>query len=371
MTDIEAMAQELDPWKPLVHCARGAYQSLRGDHSVAASELESALGQITAGRHTAWTWTASMYLWALVHARRPQEAIDASRGLLQQAERAQMSELKYALQLPLADAHSLLGHHDEARAIAAAALESQQTVGGIGVPLAAAHETCAWIALRAGDAVSFNEHASVCEAQYRVGNYGPLLARHDKLMRAARKAGLIAPLVEYDSASMHPDDLSSTSTVLSRAQGPAQRAEQALAMLLERCGAKAGCLYVLQRSGPVLAAQQGQMPLPHELDDLVASFVADALTVDDVTRTQPGESLVVSASAWTVGDTAEARFVPMLLSHPTPEGRCVTGVAVTWVARDAGFTLPTRLLQALSSALRDRGDAVTHIIGTAGGDDDS
>ena len=104
--------------------------------------------------------------------------------------------------------------------------------------LGEAYELRARIALRMSDAATFSQCASLAEAQYRLGGGHPtLLARHDKLTQAARKAGLIAQpsaADATDSSLPRSQFESQMSTVFSQARNPEQRAQQALERLLRK-----------------------------------------------------------------------------------------------------------------------------------------
>jgi hypothetical protein len=50
----------------------------------------------------------------------------------------------------------------------------------------------------------------------------------------------------------------------------------------------------------------------------------------------------------------------MLLSHSSPDGRVLTGVAVIQVEPGASLRTPVRLLQTLSRAFQESGDATAH-----------
>jgi hypothetical protein len=359
LPDLDALALEAPAWKPVAHCARGAYQALRGDQALAIGELEHALADMRPGEHAVWMWCARAHLWALLRSQRVDDAIARGREYLAQADAAQLT-MNAELLLPLAEAESVVGHHAEALRYVEQALKCLRDADASGVRVALAYETRAWIALRCGDADAFRKYAADCDAEYSIGNYGPLLSRYDRLMHAARRAGLIEP--EPGVPSLPPDPEESaivTSTVLSAAHGPQQRAQQALALLVQRTRAQAGCLYLLQRQGPVLVARNGRPEMPRDLDVLVAKYIVDELGARDATQTESRTESKSVSSSWTLTETARA--LPILLSHASAEGSYVTGVAVVWLSGPAAKA-PGRLVRALSRAFHDSGDALTQII---------
>jgi hypothetical protein len=231
------------------------------------------------------------------------------------------------------------------------------------VQLGVAYEVRAQIAIVMRDPDAFSRYSDLCLEQYRVGNQAGLLARHDKLLRAARRANIIVgpKSAEFSITPHSGDDVQSTvSTVLGSAHGPEERAERALALLGRFSRCDVGYLYILQRGGPALVAQLGAAPPIHDMDGFATRFLLDALDHRDVTQTEVASaSLAPEEATWM--SNASQRFTPMLLSHQTENGMSVTGVAVMAADLRNSVRMPTRLLQALSKALYEAGDAITQL----------
>jgi tetratricopeptide (TPR) repeat protein len=358
LVEVEAMAREYPGWKGVLHTGRGLYQMLRGDHAHAQLEFEQGLSLMRVEEHPGWALCAGSLITALVRQERFEEAVARGRELLASLQKA----LPYALLGPLAQAEAGLGEVESALAHIELAIEYLSADGGCGVPLGSAYETRAFIALRCMDAAAFTHYAALCEAQFRIGGQPALLARHEKLLRAARKAGLISapePEISNEARPLTAEDMRTVvTTVLSSAQGPEERADRALGLLGRYSRCSCGFLYTLQRQGPTLAAQLGSLVPVLDMDAFVAKILLDALEARDVTQTEMSstpEPRFLSAV------TDGARFTPMLLSHPTDHGISVTGVAMMAVEPNSTFRVPTRLLQALSKALYDAGDAITQL----------
>jgi hypothetical protein len=149
------------------------------------------------------------------------------------------------------------------------------------------------------------------------------------------------------------------STVLGAAHGPEERAERALALLGRFSRCKNGYLYLLQRSGPVLVAQLGGSAPFVEMDAYATQFLVEALDQKDATQTEMVSASTGQRPTWAVDQNR--RFTPFLLSHPAKNGSAVTGVAVMSLDPKRGIRTPIRLLQALSKALYDAGDAITEL----------
>jgi predicted transcriptional regulator len=357
--EIDALANDYEAWKPLAHCARGLYQALRGDHARALPEYETAMQLMAPGRHTAWVMCAGAHVNALLRLARLEETLERGCQYLEIARREQFGRTECELLLPLAEAKSLLGQHDQAIEHIDTAISALSHDGGCGARLGEAYEVRAWIALRLGDVARLREYAAASAAQYRIGSHPFLLARHDKLLQAARKAGLLAPLTAADardsSIPRGPCD-SQMSTVLNKARSPEQRAQHGLERLLRQSRSTAGWLYIVKDQRPVRMAQLGTLPCDFDVDARVSSYLLDQSNWLEMTDTKSATN--PPEVAWFAPESAELPLVPVLLSHPTPQGRALTGVAVLQPAPGAALRTPVRLLQALSRAFHEAGEGV-------------
>ncbi|HET6335759.1 MAG TPA: hypothetical protein VFG30_21185 [Polyangiales bacterium] len=355
LVDIEAMARSHDGWKPVVHCGRGAYQMLRGDYAQALLEFERGLTTMSVG-HLGWAYCAGSVLWALVHQKDCQSAVMRGDAFFSQMQTHRREYGTFLVLVPLALAESQIGFHDGALSHIQAAIEIQSAEGGAGVRLGEAYEVRAYIALYMADLSAFREYSNACETQYRLGSQNGLLARHGKLMNAARSAGLIEALdtTDADARALSGEDAqSSVLTVLGEAHGSPERTRCALELLGRATRSSSGFLYLIRHDAAVLAAQLGS-PTPWlEMDDRVARLLAEAVEEEDTT--QSGDSLAEApASSWTANDM---RFTPILLSHADNDRRVVTGVALMSLDSRGARRVPTALVHALSKALFDAGDA--------------
>lgn len=363
LSEIESNTRDSAAWQPILHYARGAYQFLRGDHHNAQIEFERALAMVRCGEHVLWQWCAGAYVWSLVYQRMHELAAERGAAMLADSRRAGLNATSHALLSPLAAALCALGEHERASGLSDAAIALLREDDGGGVQLGLAYDVRARVALAAGDAGQFRMYADACLEQYREGGLANLVARHERLLRDARKAGLIAPdaaaLAEATALPSNEELRTTVATVLSTAQGPEERGTRLLALLGRATRSAAGFLYVVQRTGPTLVAQLGAVAPLLEMDELVAQFLERADDDDVVTATSSGSEDATRAMSWTA--TESARFTPLLLSHDGPGGPCVTGVAVMWMPNSSALRVPTRLLQALSQALFDAGDALSEV----------
>jgi eukaryotic-like serine/threonine-protein kinase len=366
LSEIESNARDNPVWQPLAHYARGAYQTLRGAHKNALVEYELALGMVRSGEHLLWQWCSGAALWSLVYQGLYSAAAERGAAMLADAQRAELHATSHALLVPLSAALCALGQYERATALADSAIGLLREGEGGGVQLGAAYDVRARIALAVADAADFHTYADACLNEYREGGLANLLGRHERLLRDARRAGLIAsePSALSNAMILQSNDETRTTvaTVLSTAQGPEERASRVLSLLGRATRSTAGFLYVIQRRGPTLVAQLGGVAPLLDMDELVSQFLERAGEDDTDTDTDASSGSDDASSrsmSWTA--TESARFTPLLLSHESPRGPCVTGVAVMWMPNSSALRVPTRLLHALSQALYEAGDALTQI----------
>jgi tRNA A-37 threonylcarbamoyl transferase component Bud32/tetratricopeptide (TPR) repeat protein len=361
VNETELLTRNQPTYQPVVHAGRGAYQALRGDYAQAQAEFERALALTPGANHPAWPFAAGWLVWTIGRQERYADAVGRGEALLETMRAKNIRSNAHSVLVPLAFAQARNGAPEAALASISSAIDILSVDSSTGVQLGAAYEVRAQIAIGMNDAAAFERYAAACLEQFRIGDQASLLARHERLVRAARKAGLIASpeAKQLEIASVSEDVQSTVSTVLSSAHGPEERAERALALLGRFSRCDSGYLYILQRTGPVLAAQLGTTPPMLDMDGFATRFLLDALDQREATQTEVGSAPQPPQPTWTLSETR--RFMPMLLSHAGDDGMSVTGVAVMAVDSRAPVRMPTRLLQALSKALYDAGDALTQL----------
>jgi len=341
---------------------------------------------LTPGRHPIWAFCVTQHLYALLRLGRHAEALEVGRNYLRMAHEQRLGLGDVGILVQLADAESSLGDYASAIAHIDRAIEKWSFGGGRGVHLAEAYEIRALIALRMSDRKDFEHYAGLCEAQYQVGRHGPLLAKHRKLLHDARKVGLIEPEKpasvregvggSTSTAQSVVELQTAISTVFSQARTADQRTAQALKLLTKQSRCRAGCLYLLKRHGATLVAKLGSLPGLFDLDVRVQQFLLEQTSARESTMTQAVEADPVARGwsldersqtepggfSWTATESSGTRVVPFLLSHPHRNGTAVTGVAVMLVAPGAPLRVPARLLQALSKAFEESGDAELQLL---------
>jgi hypothetical protein len=133
-----------------------------------------------------------------------------------------------------------------------------------------------------------------------------------------------------------------------------RRCERALRLLANAMRSTSGFLYLVREEETVLAAQLGSPTPLLDMDERSIGLVRDAGDDDDTTQTSSGPT--GQPNSWTEGESC---FGAVVLSHPAEHRNVITGVA--WLTHNGSAlqTAPILLVQALSKALYDAGDAMT------------
>jgi hypothetical protein len=263
-------------------------------------------------------------------------------------ERCDMHPSTYAVAVPLALAEGSLGDTVSAQVRLDHAIEQLRQGDGGGVLLGIACETYARVAIMLRDAAMFQRWAAACESEFRIGSHHALLSRHEKLMEAARAAGLLGEPASLASEIGRTRDTlapwTDSVSVLGHVRDPEQRAAQALGILCRVTNSRGGHLYVAGPLGSLVRmAQLGAAVPPPAADAKLSELVRDAglaQTLSDVET---------SDDTWLATETGQ--YAALLLSHEGEQGRTVSGVALLLGRRGKAPQAPGRLLQAVSRAL--------------------
>jgi hypothetical protein len=366
---VEALTQRYVGWVPVLHYARGEYQRLRGDLAAARTEFERGLALTAAGGHQMWAPLAGGLLKTLFELGKHAEAIEIGRGYLAQGEAAELGYLMNHVRMPLSLCEAATGDADAALAHADAAIDSLMRFGSRGVNLGMAYETRARVASYLRDAWSFEHHAGLCAEQYRESQNRALVARYDKLVAEARSVQIgvsaeVAEAAEFTDTGTSSAVPSQITSMMEGYNGPKERARRSLELLLKVTGCDAGFLYVLQRGAPVLTAQISDHEPPDDIDARVKQHletemqpsVHHTMMTQTHTATFEGdpEAEIARFSAWL--SQSGRSYRPVMLSHATPEGYAIVGLAVLAADPTKAFQYPARLAADLSRFACDSGD---------------
>jgi hypothetical protein len=343
------------------HHGTGEYHRIRGDHAAAAAEFEKGLAMTEAGCHQVWPNLAGAHVRALCDQERVAEACERGAEYLARAEQAGHGVLCEFIRMPLALAQARSGDTAVAVAGADTVIANLRAIGSKGVLLALAYEVRARVAVQAQDQAGFARFAMLCAEQLRAGSSRVLTAKFEKLKQAAARADLaIAP--ELVDAAAFTEQITGTqlTALLDGCRGAAERAQQALNILLKHGGAAEGFLFVLSENGPELAAKIGEVDRPERMLAFAREYLNAELRDQDVRTSSMmlDSAPVISEMTGIAGE----RYRPVLLSHPVSGGHAIIGVAIAVLEPGRGFAFPGPLAIQLSRILHESGDVAPAIV---------
>ncbi len=358
---LEAMAKRFAPWVPVLHFARGEYQRIRGDFKSALEEHEKALSFMAPARHLTWASATGAYLKTLLELDRIDDVIEMAESKLSEAVKARLQVETSNIRLPLAIAYAKRGMFDSAIEQCETAIDAYRVLGSEGMNIGGAYEIRARVAVLMQDEEGFRTYASLCADQYKAGRNPALTAKYEKLMQFAARAdlGVTDALAHAADATTQFTglDLKSVSTDLfSNCQGPEDRAQRIIDLLVQQSNSSGGYLYTLQEKGAKLVAQNGANEPPTRMDTMVGDYLAaEANEYKEVTMTCADlRSETTSRFDWTFIQGRE--FHPVLLGHNTSDQFVITGLAILFTDANKVFRFPTESVVAMSKSLHDAGD---------------
>jgi tetratricopeptide (TPR) repeat protein len=359
IADFEKLVERRPGWKRCVHFARGTYHRIRGDFAGALSEFEQALVSTPPGRYQVWPLIVAGLALTYLNLGRPSDAKRLTEEALADAARVDQHSFVRYIEEVLALAEATLKNFDSAIKHSDAVIDALQAMGSTGVILGIAYETRARVAILMGDQQGCERYARLCAEQYRLGQNSSLTAKYEKLMHDARRTGLIVTSNLEEEADAKEKANVAITALLSSCQGPQQRAERVLELIVRESGCSGGLFYTLQKDGPVRAAQIGDERPPGQIDQFVATFLSAELEASDevtITQTDSGNR-TQDELGWTGPDGKQ--FVPRLIGHRGAAGYEITAVAVLCQTDDREPVVPFELLPVVSTLLFKAGDVVT------------
>jgi hypothetical protein len=148
--------------------------------------------------------------------------------------------------------------------------------------------------------------------------------------------------------------------LLDGCRGTAERAQQALHILLKQSGAAEGYLFVLGDNGPELVAKVGELSAPERM----AAFAREYLNAEMRDQDVRTSSMMLDSAPMISEMTGIAgeRYRPVLLSHPVAGGFAITGVAIAVLKPGRRFAFPGPTAIQLSRILHEAGDVAPAIV---------
>jgi len=312
------------------------------------------------GRHLIWPHLAAAYLQVLYGLGRLAEAQRRGQDFLALAEREELGTVANRIRSALALAYASVGDPKAAIEQLQIAIDQYTSMGITGLNLGLVYETRARVAILGGDEENFRTFARLCAAQYTTGHNPALAAKYEKLIQAARLAHLhVSDQLAHAAKCSKPTAelrLTSVAAALKRCQGPRERAEYALEVLMSQSNCRAGFFYTMQKEGPVLVAQAGEQNPPRELDSLVKSRIASEIDerLDQTVNIADTATLTHDKGCWP-SERDEICF-PLLIAHYAEKDFAITGIAVMVLDPDAQYTISRGMIEVISKSLMEAGD---------------
>jgi hypothetical protein len=356
--EIHAMAARHSPWRAVSEYALGEYDRIRGNRSQALQHLETALSLCAVGTNSIWPYAASARVQVLREQGLLEEARSSGDAYLALAEENALGWHANFIKLALALARSELGDTTGAAALVEAVIADFQSAKSRGLPMVLAYAARTRIALAANDLGSYESALKQLRQHAQLGQGRGLRAKYEQLKRSsqAQPSNLVDSTGQSDITVLTGTEMRS---MLVGCAAPQERAQRTLDLLLRRSGAVEGLLYWHREGGRELVAQVGEHAAAQGMTRFLDEFVQSQLLDQDMNTCSQETELAdtaMSSNIWIAADGAQHHAV--LLSHQTPEGFAVTGLAILRTAPQTRFESPTALASSLSRALLDAGDVV-------------
>ena len=270
LPEIEARAARYPGWVAWLRIAEAELERMRNHVERAIALHREAIELAPAGETFAYMQTASLYIDLLVQVGRAQEAQSRGRELLARANRYDLDS-SWLIEIALSIADATLGEHSRARDVIERVLRLLEERELFGLYRGLAHEAAARIALEAEDTEAFRTHFDQAWIEYGAGAYPPLAARLEKLMTMARRKKLARTVQEESTESAF--SVKRVRDELARAHGQGERAERALALLMQASQAVAGHLYGIRGVDIELLASHALRPPNAEIEHMIRTFL--------------------------------------------------------------------------------------------------
>lgn len=220
---VDDEAKRFPGWVPWRHVFRGGYHWLRGELSLARSELEAGLVLVQPGMHGAWQQLAAIHLHVLVelgeHALAGELAREIEAAAIAFALRPlEPSDLPIALAWAEANAGDVAGAVERIDRVLIEVDKRwrQDAITRPNLGLGRLHEARARLAMLQNDGPAFAQHAESCVAHYRQLKRPGLLARHERLVERSRDRSWAPPATNGDSAVSFSSSIDSADCVTVR-----------------------------------------------------------------------------------------------------------------------------------------------------------
>ena len=361
MEQIDRLAQQIPALKLHAEMVRAEYNYLKGDYAhglaIAGPIIAATKDREFVGR----TFSLASQARALNRLGRYTEAKSLMEPLVARLSEADKEVVAHYAELSreLAHAYSGLGDHEGAAAIIDDMLVRYGTCNNP-LLLGNLHASATALALAVDDVLLAREHLSEMERFFRPTGNPSLIAQCEHMRREVRRrVALTAPehAAEFgDLDSVAGDEFSTARSLLSQAQGPEQRAQHALDLLIAHMRGRSGYLFSYEKSDlHLIAPRHGAEPHTEVLDRIR----------DGVAGNQPAADVTVvtarlaraSLPPTTEPPPRRSNFRTYLLTIPQTGGDRIVGAVAIEAGVNALSSPKPEFLQTVARALFEAGDA--------------
>ncbi|HEY2732850.1 MAG TPA: hypothetical protein VGI70_02650, partial [Polyangiales bacterium] len=323
LDEIERFSKRSTTWEPAAIWARAEYERMRGAPEPALIHVDHALTRMRAGGHLLWASAATTRLLILTSLDRAAEALSDGERYLAAAREVGLDHQLASLYLATACAAAKQADASCAWAHLASAMAVLERYHAGGVRLGLAFEAAASAAIYLRDSALFEQYEARCRELYCVHENRTLAAKHERLRRAAIRAGLIARTTSM-RAMRHATDtqlISKFEALLETCADPQQAIERTLQLIVADASARAGYLYTLVDDESVLLAHAGG-------DEHWEDGRATARTLLIAEHDEGGvtEDYEDEASSAAKTETATNAYQSVVVGHQGDKGFVVRGV---------------------------------------------
>lgn len=347
LEELRMLADRVPGRKTMLLLAEAHYERILGNLGAALEKFETILASTGAGHHPNWPDAATGLLQTLILSGREQDAWTRGREFLRVACEIGLDVMKTAIQgwVGAAGAHCGIAEGFE---LIDSALAESRARGGATMLVTLLHELRARAALVNRDRGALARSLEDCERLAQRHEDAVAVTRYHRLLVEAERSGLLAR-----PEGLTPRDDASYETAFRDCRDSQARFARALELLVARCGALGGHLFICNGSDLQCVATLNADPLPKGADKYLLAYVkpSGAAADDEATITGSLETLGGVGTMLTNG-----QLVPVGLAAETNETEPI-GAVVLLEGTDRRLSIDRSAVHGVSRFLSACGDA--------------
>ncbi|HEX4334519.1 MAG TPA: protein kinase [Polyangiaceae bacterium] len=345
---IAEVAKTRPHWASRVALASAHLHRCRGEIAAGLATIERSLDELPP-EHGDWAPSAALRIALLDLAGNPAAAVDAGVAYLAESRERRVPPVGIMLSLALAFANA--GNSEAAEEHVTLARLALEARGVSGIHLGRCYEVGACIASLRGDRAAFKERADACARYYRRGENPVLTARYDALFRERRTPSVRAAQGDLEPVTGARKQAAAVHSTIKDGSSGSAIASDALAVLVERTGARGGILYARVGDEWTRFAVTAGLTVSGNLEAVVADYLMQVS--EPATQTVGLSSLPRRPTdhSWTFDPESGERWVPYLIDGPRTAGDLPIGAVILALPGEETVEIPSMSLMAIGRAL--------------------